>query len=261
MVGCSSQLENTESQGFVEPSLENKPRLLYPKIAEEENYSGDVKALIYISETGVVSKVDVLESSGYDILDEAAVDYFKRFIFKPATGNGKPISCRAIWNIQFNLVDQKSNAKDYVEEILDLFNEVAVAAGEEKNEIQDNIFSLHKQFVNSMWNSANFNATIAKVVSPEIVKEWTNGLNGYPLSFLLYHDFTARFPDYHNLSEVKKELENSLKSDIEYINQSPARSNGTSVQQELLNKIKRFVETNYPNLLNDNLGFDGVINS
>ena len=260
--GCSSQLESMKSQGFVEPSLESKPRIIFPKIAEEENYSGDVKALLYISENGSVYRVDVLESSGYKVLDEAAVDYFKRFVFNPATGNGKPISCRAIWDMKFSLVDQKSNAKDYVEEILDLYNEVTVADGDEKDEILDNIFSLHKQFINSMWNSLNFNASVAKVVLPNIAEEWANESNTYPLVFILYHDFNVRYPDYHNSEDINKEIRNSLKSDIEYIIKSPARSNGDSAhKKELLQKIKIFVEMNYPELLNEDLDFDRSINS
>jgi len=260
--GCSSHLENSESPDFVAPSLESKPRILFPKIAEEENYSGNVKALLYISETGIVYKVDVLESSGYDVLDKAAVDYFTRFIFNPATGNGNPISCRAIWDMQFNLVDQESDAEDYVEEILDLYNEVTIAVGEEKNKIQDNIFSLHNQFVINMWNSANFNETVSKVVSPKIAQEWANVSNAYPLAFLLYHDFTVRFTDYYNLSEVKEELVNSLKSDIQYINQIQVKTNGTSAQkQELIQKIKIFVKAKYPELLKEDLGLDKAINS
>ncbi len=260
--GCSSHLENSETPGFVKPRLESKPRILFPKIAKEENYSGDVKALLYISETGAVDKVDILESSGYDVLDQAAVDYFKKFIFKPATGNGKPISCRAIWDMKFKLSDQESTAKDYVKEIMELYNEVATATGEDKDEIKDKILSMHNKFVNSMWNSVNFNEIVAKVVLPDIASDWANLSKAYPLDFILYHDFNVRFPDYHDSSEVKKELVNSLNSDIKYIIQVPASTNGTSSQkQELIYKIKKFVETNYPELLNKVFGFDKVINS
>jgi TonB family protein len=259
---CSSQLEQTESQDFVEPTLESKPRISFPRIAEEENYSGNVKVLLYVSETGIVNKVDILESSSYAVLDEAAVDYFKRFVFNPARGKGKPISSRVIWDINFNFVDKESNANDYVEDVMDLYNEVSVAAGEEKNEIQDKIFSLHNQFVNSMWNSANFNATITKVVSPNLTQEWSNVSKTYPLTFLLYHDFSLRFPDYHNSSEVNKELMNALKSDISYINQIPVRTNGTIEQkQELVKRIKKFIEMNYPEYLNSEREIDIQLNS
>ena len=260
--GCSSQLEQSESQDFVEPILESKPRISFPKLAEEKNYSGNVKALLYVSETGIVKKVDILESSGYTVLDEAAVDYFKRFVFNPARGNGKSISCRVVWDIKFDFVDKESNARDYVEDVIILYDEVSLARGKEGNRIQDKIFSLHNQFVNSMWNSTNFNATITKVVSPEIAEEWKISEYTYPLSFLLFHDFVVRFPDYDNIVEVKKTLVNSITSDIKYINQNQAWNSESEVErQELLKKIKAFMERNYPEYLNSEREIDIQLNS
>jgi TonB family protein len=53
---------------------------IYPPIARLKKIEGKVKLKIIFQESGVVKKVDVIESSHFDILDQAAIDAAKKWI-------------------------------------------------------------------------------------------------------------------------------------------------------------------------------------
>lgn len=56
----------------------------YPGEAAKNNWEGKVTLLISITNEGTVSDVKIQESSGYEILDDAAKDNVKKWRFIPA---------------------------------------------------------------------------------------------------------------------------------------------------------------------------------
>ncbi len=66
-----------------------KPK--YPIIARRMRYEGTVVLDIEVLPNGSVGEVKVVESSGYEILDKAAIKEVKRWRFIPAVRNGKPV--------------------------------------------------------------------------------------------------------------------------------------------------------------------------
>lgn len=66
-----------------------KPR--YPIIARKMRYEGAVVLDIEVLPDGSVGKVKIVESSGYEVLDKAAVKEVKKWKFIPAVRNGKPV--------------------------------------------------------------------------------------------------------------------------------------------------------------------------
>ena len=65
----------------------NRPPI-YPPEAEMRGQHGTVVVLIHVSETGVASGADVLESSGVKTLDQAAVAAVRKWHFHPAMKAG-----------------------------------------------------------------------------------------------------------------------------------------------------------------------------
>ncbi len=63
----------------------------YPPLAVQSGIEGEVTVKIFVSESGKVIKVKINKSSGYLVLDSAAVDYSKKLRFKPARQNGNPV--------------------------------------------------------------------------------------------------------------------------------------------------------------------------
>ncbi len=248
--GCTHYLEDNGS--FTPPTLKSEPRLFYPKAALENSFSGTPRVILYITKEGKVDKASIIKSSGIGVLDSAAVEYCRNFIFNPAEINGKPINARMALDLKFQFSNQNWDAGNYVRDVNDLYDQLATADSEEKEDIEAEIFKKHNEFTGKMKDIVNYNNYIGMVILPVIYSEWKNDWDSWPLSFMLYHDFIQRFPDYKNIEAVKKELRNSLLNDIQYIKITPVKSRVSQIEKEiLLSKIKKLVENKYPEMIND----------
>ena len=63
----------------------------YPAEAEMRGEHGSVTLVIHVSETGVATGADVQESSGYDVLDRAAINAVLKWHFRPAIKEGRAV--------------------------------------------------------------------------------------------------------------------------------------------------------------------------
>jgi periplasmic protein TonB len=68
----------------------NRPPI-YPREAATRGEHGAVVILIHVSETGVATGVDVMETSGVTSLDKAAVDAVRKWHFRPALQEGRTV--------------------------------------------------------------------------------------------------------------------------------------------------------------------------
>ena len=76
----------------------------YPIVASMLNISGTVELRLMVSAEGHVQEVSIKKSSGYAILDEAAIDAVKQWLFEPAhNGKGEPIEFALNVPINFSL--------------------------------------------------------------------------------------------------------------------------------------------------------------
>jgi protein TonB len=77
-------------------------RIVYPPAAKRQRITGDVLLVLYISDTGMVDRVDILEDPGYGF-GEAAKVAFLGLKGEPAMRNGKPIAVMIRYPIRFSL--------------------------------------------------------------------------------------------------------------------------------------------------------------
>jgi protein TonB len=68
----------------------NRPPI-YPIEAQLHDQYGAVLLLIHVSESGVATGVDVEQSSGVDVLDEAAITAVRKWRFRPALQDGHTV--------------------------------------------------------------------------------------------------------------------------------------------------------------------------
>ena len=86
----------------------NGPRFMrqvmpeYPRLARRLQKQGTVLLQITIDELGRPVSVEILEKAGFG-LDEAAVTSVKSSVFTPAEKDGRPVLCKAILPIRFEL--------------------------------------------------------------------------------------------------------------------------------------------------------------
>jgi protein TonB len=75
----------------------------YPKPSRQLGEYGDVVLRLEVSEAGVVKSAQVVNSSGYKRLDEAAIDATKSWRCNPPHQNGQPVSAIALQPFNFVL--------------------------------------------------------------------------------------------------------------------------------------------------------------
>jgi TonB family protein len=82
----------------------------YPKEAAKANLEGAVWVRSLVQKDGTVAKSALGKTSGYDILDSAALKAASKCRFKPATKDGKPVAMWIMYKISFSL-DGSDTAK------------------------------------------------------------------------------------------------------------------------------------------------------
>jgi len=66
------------------PRIESNPRPQYPALARVNHWQGIVHLQVWVSTEGRVEKIDMVKSSGHDVLDDAAINAVRYWLFVPA---------------------------------------------------------------------------------------------------------------------------------------------------------------------------------
>ena len=82
--------------------LGGPPNAVYPQRAKGRKQQGQVIVRVSISSAGQISRADVLKTSGFEALDQAALDAVLRTRFRPYSENGHPYD--ALADIPFEFV-------------------------------------------------------------------------------------------------------------------------------------------------------------
>ena len=85
--------EGTEEPGTVLPELLSNPKLIvYPGAAVLQRWGGKMLVAIEILTDGSVGSYEIMQSTGHEALDRAAIEALKSWRFHPAVKeNGQPI--------------------------------------------------------------------------------------------------------------------------------------------------------------------------
>jgi periplasmic protein TonB len=83
----------------------NNPKPPYPMVARRMGYHGKVVLDVEVLSEGKAGDVKLHQSSGYDILDNAAMQTVKTWRFSPARRFGQAVTQRFLVPIKFSLED------------------------------------------------------------------------------------------------------------------------------------------------------------
>ncbi len=164
---CGHEVQKASEDNFTPPALKVQPRLIYPKVAQENNYSGTSKLLLRITKEGTVDKVSIVKSSGYRVLDDAAMDYCKNLIFYPAQVNGRPIDSRIEWELKFQFTDQNWSVHNYITDIEYFYKRISQVKSNDRNNIQKEILIKHNQFVTNIGIRGRFHFYYIMILSKD----------------------------------------------------------------------------------------------
>ncbi len=80
-----------------------KPNPTYPSVSRRMGEEGVVEFRVTVNTSGRAEKVDILKSSGYSRLDDAARSALMRAVFKPYIENGRAITVSTVGSLAFRL--------------------------------------------------------------------------------------------------------------------------------------------------------------
>ena len=95
--------EPEEAYASARPSYGFTPRPGYPAVAIRRGYEGSVLLNAYVLPNGKVEEVTIFKSSGYKVLDNAALKAVKKWKFVPAQRGFKAVSSWVKVPIEFRL--------------------------------------------------------------------------------------------------------------------------------------------------------------
>ncbi len=246
-LSCGYNSNIIGEQNYTPPIQLNHPRLMYPRFAQENSFTGNAKMLFNINKDGKVSNVSILQSAGSKILDNSAIEYCNNLVFEPAKVNGNPIKVRMSMEVKFQISKMDMLADYYVYEANRLYAVLKISDISDRLSIEREILHQNINFVRNMKDALNFNSYAALVISKKITREWESNWDSWPLSFLIFYDFIQRCPDYDSLQSVKHLMYNAVKNDIDYIkNSSDLNMKLKSQGESLISKIKGFMRIHYP---------------
>jgi TonB family protein len=171
----------------------------YPLEAYLKGLEGRVVMLVRIEETGDVSDARVAVSSGEGILDSAAQVIASVIRFTPAQLHGQP---QVLWlkvPIVFRLdqTDHASiNLKAWRRTAQDLQSAASAGEPEERRVAERKLLDHYVQLAYKMVDSRAVaaNRIILEVAAMPVQDTWRDYQQVWPLPFVLFQDFLARYP-------------------------------------------------------------------
>ena len=91
--------------GTGSPRYAQNPKPPYPQEARDKGYQGRVLLEVEVLANGKVGDIFVKQSSGYDLLDQCALETVKKWTFIPAMKGNVPITMGANIPITFQIKD------------------------------------------------------------------------------------------------------------------------------------------------------------
>jgi TonB family protein len=79
------------SSGFGKPAYLRNPLPSYPRVARKHGWEGTTLLQVEVLDDGCGGKIEILNSSGHQVLDETAVETVRRWKFLPARSGTVPV--------------------------------------------------------------------------------------------------------------------------------------------------------------------------
>ncbi len=81
----------------------NNPAPAYPPLTKRQGHQGKVLLRVFVNTSGGAEQVQVRNSSGHDVLDQAALNAVRRWRFVPARQGDQPVAVWVLVPITFTL--------------------------------------------------------------------------------------------------------------------------------------------------------------
>jgi len=252
-------LPNRITPEYIPPKIiSDNYRFFYPPEAYEKRLEGTVILQIRVQKNGYVGKAEIFRSSGYDILDDAALAMARTVRFKPAQVQGEARDIWMIWPVVFELLSASTAALNLVEwqrKALEYQTTASTANFLKCRIAQSYLFNhyviLGKEMVEN--RSILPNRTIMEIVASPTRDSWIEYQDVWPMAFVLFQDYIDRFPNSKYANKAEDYLVDFILKEVSFLKKaSTDDSQLAQPRKQLLNELTRFLEEHYPDALKQN---------
>ncbi|MBN2414739.1 TonB family protein [bacterium] len=179
------------------PVLKDVIEPYYPPLAKNEGLEGRVGIEMLVSSAGRVSDVRISSSSGYRILDRAAMEFARQLTFEPAMQGSRPVETWISRIFTYNLEERTLLPERYAAQIGELRAQLKGADSASRHSVYWSLLQTHAQYCRLLIEQGSVldNDLLLPIVSEETRRSWQQWWQSEPLFFIVFHDYLRRNPD------------------------------------------------------------------
>lgn len=222
----------------------------YPLEAYDQKIEGTVVLRIFINESGHVQKAQVLQSSGFAVLDSSALAFAENARFRPGRVNGKDRGMWLAWPLVYTFDSIAEDTKKWESKVRETQYKAERAKPPDIDAAQYQLLVYYRGMARKVVEDRDreLNKTILAVVDPTVRRQWQRYENVWPMSFLLFLDYLHRFPEGSQSKTAREYLLDYLKYEISLLRYSvpPENERERRLQEELLQDLREYTARHFP---------------
>ncbi|MGQ9664160.1 MAG: energy transducer TonB [bacterium] len=186
-------------------------RIIYPDVARQMGLEGRVVLAVLINENGTVDQVRISKTSSSPILDSAATETARTFVFSPALMGDRPVKIWVKLPVEFKFEEVKPG--EWLQEVKNLQKIIEKNYREEK--VMD-LYKLYKKLIFSPRKTIDIsvNEYIKAAVLDTTAKLWDGYWQLYPAMPILFFDIIYRYPQSYARFEAEQEFREFFEREI-----------------------------------------------
>ena len=211
-------------------------RLNYPDRALERGLEGTVVLRLVVNENGKTEDVQIYKSSGFLMLDSAALQTAETFIFSPAVVDDKPTRSRIILPVEFKLTGM--DFETWITEVAVL--QEKIRRSQSSRDIEE-LYNLYKRLIYSTRyrTDTEVNAYIEDAVITETATVWDGYWSSYPAPVLLFVDIMKRYPDSFTSLRAQVDFRNYMEEEAIRIHRILSQSRSYTLINRLYDAVEK----------------------
>jgi TonB family protein len=191
------------------PKVKSDIRLDYPLAAQLERLEGEVMLAVFVNKKGEVEQVELLQSSGHEELDEAALQFTKTLQYNPGTVDDKPVDAWSKLLLNYKLTEVPFNDDQWFRDVL--YYQSRVEDAQDSLAREQNLRRLFTHYRGlSAYVERNpqqdINFYIRQVITDASDDRWSDFWSRLAAPFVVYDDFLRRYPNCSFADQVQEQL-------------------------------------------------------
>ncbi len=186
-------------------------KIIYPDEARQMGLEGKVYLGVLVDQNGKVEQARIIKSSASSILDSAALETARTFVFSPAYRGDKPIKIWVNLPVEFKFEEVKPD-----EWLLSVRNIQLVLEKNYSEGLVMELFRLYKKLIFSPRKTIDIkvNDYIKLAVLEKTARLWDGYWRLYPAMSVLFFDIIYRYPDSYARFEAEHEFRDYFEKEV-----------------------------------------------